>query len=126
MKFESILEPQLASQPLARKMSLCAMGTPVRACARPAARARSASAACAIVLSSSSATKQLYFGFNALMRRRKPSVASTLESFLAASASDRDLSVRSCMAGARLKARAPFARDTSLDDLGHEVEPALH
>src|SRR5688572_11934731 len=62
-KFESILEPQEETQPLVQKMSLCAMGTPVSGPARPAARALSASRACARVSSSSSEMKQFNFGF---------------------------------------------------------------
>src|SRR5688500_16054917 len=115
MKFERIFEPQLASHPFARKMSLWAIGTPVKACARPAARARSASAACSRLRSSSSAMKQLYFGFNALMRWRKPWTASTLESSRAASASERALSVRECITA-----------EKSLYDFWHEIEAALH
>src|SRR5688500_16854440 len=45
------------------------------------------------------------------MRWRKPWAASTLESFRAASASERALSVRSC---------------TLFDHFGHEVKPAFH
>src|SRR5687767_2906825 len=40
-KLESIFEPQVDSQPLVQKMSLCASGTPVSGPARPAARALS-------------------------------------------------------------------------------------
>ena len=47
MKFSSIFEPQVVRQPLAQKISFCAIGMPVSAVALPAAMRASAASACA-------------------------------------------------------------------------------
>ena len=53
IKFSSILEPQVVRQPLAQKISFCAIGMPVNGVILPAAICTSAAFACANVFASS-------------------------------------------------------------------------
>ena len=69
-KFESIFEPQVVRTPSVQKISLCPIGTPVIAAARPAARAASAAAAAASADSLVIVTKALSAGCAAAHRSR--------------------------------------------------------
>src|SRR5690242_17044407 len=84
---DNMREPQVVSQPLAQKISFCAMGTPVSVCAPPAERNSSAARACARLRSGSTVMKQLSDFCNLLILLINCSVTSTLENFPAASPS---------------------------------------
>ena len=80
----SILEPQVVRQPLAQKMSLCAIGMPVSGPASPArdALVRAARAAPG-ARASSTVMKAFSSPFSRAMRSRNCCVSSTLETFFA-------------------------------------------
>src|SRR5512134_1811752 len=94
------------------------MGMPVSGCALPSERVRSAASACLRLRSGSSVMKQLYFGFNCLIRFTKCRVSSTLEKAPASRLAERLLRVALCIA---LRPHPAL-----LDHLGHEIETAFH
>src|SRR5882762_2926972 len=76
-------EPQVVRTPWVQKMSLWAIGTPVRAPPAPAASARSAAAASASACSRVTEMKALSAAWLASILSRYARTSSTLENFLA-------------------------------------------
>src|ERR1700682_4529134 len=105
-------EPQVVRTPWVQKMSLWAIGTPVRAPPAPAASARSASAASASACSRVTEMNAFSAAWLASILSRYARTSSTLENFLARRPAASCVSVLVCQSITR----------ASLDDHGHEVQ----
>src|SRR5579862_5322010 len=105
-------EPQVVRTPRVQKMSLWAIGTPVRARPAPPASARSAAAAAASAASAVTEMKALSAPWCCSMRARYARTSSTLEKARARSPAASCVSVLVCRSLTR----------ASLDDLGHQVQ----
>src|SRR5258705_4452688 len=105
-------EPQVVRTPWVQKMSLWAIGTPVRAPTAPAASARSAAAASASACSRVTEMKALSAAWLASILSRYARTSSTLENFLARRPAASCVSVLVCQSLTR----------ASLDDLAHEIQ----
>jgi hypothetical protein len=101
-KLSSMRDPQLVLTSSVQKMSLCAIGTPVKGVALPAAILASACSACRSAFSSVTVTKALRAPSKRLMRSRKCSVISRDETARFASAAERAARVCLCMVAAWL------------------------
>src|SRR6202140_3370223 len=107
-------EPQVVRTPWVQKMSLWAIGTPVRAPPAPAASARSAAAASASACSLVTEMKALSAAWLASILSRHARTSSTLENFLARRPAASCVTLLVCQSLTR----------ASLDDLGHEIQAA--
>src|SRR5579875_3790690 len=125
-------EPAVVRQLRVTKMSLCAMGTPVKGPASLPARRTSAALACARVRSRSTCRKALRS--LAAMRSRNRVASSVAEILRACSCADSSLRVSLCMESVTLRSCGPVGPEAdggwreapdSFDDLGHQVQAIL-